>query len=134
MVNPESDFLNVDEQDVKLRGLHDAIMSTDIGRDRKSILTMEQAMAIARARAFADSFIEWQYDNDGDIVRDSDNKPVMVEGPLELVHTICDYLEDTAVSTGKGTGLKMIEKIFSAQLSGGEEDTEVDRLRSKVMN
>lgn len=126
--NPDLDFEPQGEvRDERLAELVNAIMSTDVGRDRKSVLTSEQALHIARARAFADSFIEWGVDEKGN--------PVMTEGPLEIIHTICDYLLDTAVSTGSGRGLKDLTKILSAQLAGAnEEDDDISRLRQKVMN
>ena len=120
-MNPEDDFIAIKQEDAKLAGLIDAFMSDGDGgsqKDRKTHLTMEQALQIARARAFADSFIVEEFDAEAGEV-------IQVEPPLQIVHLICDYLENTSVSIN-GRGLKQLEAVLTAQAQR-QEQSELDR-------
>lgn len=127
MTNPEDDFATIKQEDAQLAGLVNAFMSPDGGdsseqRDRKSYLTMEQALQIARARAFADSFIVEEKDAAGNLIE--------IEGPLEIIHMICNYLENTSVSVS-GRGLKQLENVLTATVQRAEQ-SDLDRTVSKL--
>ncbi len=127
-LSPEDDFISSTPKDAKLAALVDAVMSADGKsnegmRDRKTHLTMEQALQIARARAFADSFIVIDVDNDG--------KEKLIDGPLESIHLICDYLENTAVSV-QGKGMKQLADILTATMQR-DDVSQLDRTTQRVM-
>ena len=126
-LSPEDDFISSNPKDAKLAALVDAVMSADGKsnegmRDRKTHLTMEQALQIARARAFADSFI---------VIEIRDGKEFEIEGPLESIHLICDYLENTAVSV-QGKGMKQLADILTATMQR-EDVSQLDRTTQRVM-
>lgn len=124
-MNPEDDFLKVDRSDPKLTSLVRAVMEAEgSAKDRKTHLTMEQALYIARARAFADSFVVEEWDEEKE-------EYVQIEGPLELIHMICDYLENTAVSIS-GKGMKQLENILTAQMRAQDERSELERTVGRV--
>lgn len=131
MVNPEEDFVPIQQRDAKLAELVESVMKTDEGtKDRKTILTTEQALRIAIARAYADSFIVLGVDPDFD--GPSEEAPIVeLEGPLEIVHMICDYLENTSVSVN-GKGLKQMVEILTAQVSS-EDPSSIDKTTQRVM-
>lgn len=114
------DLSAVSNRDARIAGLVDAIMSTNIGRDRKSHITGEQALQIAIARTFADSFIEY------------DEKGNQVEGPIEEIHMICNYLMDTSISV-TGHGRKDLVAILSARVADEDRD-DFSKILGKVMH
>jgi hypothetical protein len=120
MVNPQEDFIQHNKQDVRTASLVDAIVSTKVGEDRKSILTSEQALAIARARAYADSFA--RYDDEGN----------EIEPPLMILHAICSYLENTAMSV-KGKGMDDLVKILSARTQSEDANRDLMRIQQRFM-
>lgn len=109
MVNPESEFRPVKREDTRTASIVEAMFNTAIGADRKSVLDRDQAVLIARARAYANSF--QKFDADGN----------EIEPPLVELHAFCDYLENTSVSIG-GRGLKDITAILTAQSQGDRPD------------
>lgn len=98
----DRDFLP--DKDAKLAGLVDAIFDTKVGRNRKAILTAEQAVLIARARAFAQI------------------------ADLPEVEELCNFLMDTSVSV-KGTGLKQLVEVLSARIRGDDAEKEMMKFR-----
>lgn len=124
MVNPNEDFIPASKKDARISSLVDSIMSTEIGEDRKSVLTADQALAIARARAYADSFAVY--------VKDEDGNEVMIEPPLMEIHAICSYLENTAVSV-KGRGMKDLVEVLAARLQSEDGDRDMARIQQRFM-
>jgi hypothetical protein len=120
---PESDFADLRMDDPKIASLVDSMFKTDIGKDRKAVLTQEQALQIARSRAFADSFIVYETLEDG--------SEIMKEGPLQELHLICDYLENTAVSVS-GRGLKDLVQVLTARVREGDENSAIARTIGRV--
>lgn len=104
----EDDFLP-DEQDSDLASLVTAIFGTEIGKNRKAHLTAEQAVQVARARAFAD-----MYD-------------------VPELHTLCDVLMDSTISIN-GRGMKQLVTILSARMQRQDDENNYDKLRSRLLN
>lgn len=96
------DFLP-DDKDKKLASLVDAMMGTAVGKNRKAILTPDQAVVLARARMFAE-------------LQD-----------LPEVEALCDLLQDSTVSI-KGKGLTQLVTVLSARMQAND-DNELNRLR-----
>lgn len=90
------DFLP-DDKDKKLAGLVDAMMGTTVGKNRKAILTADQAVVLARARMFAE-------------LQD-----------LPEVADLCDLLQDSTVSI-KGKGLTQLVTVLSARMQANDDD------------
>ena len=127
MVNAQDDFFDgLRQDDPKLNALVESVMSTKVGKDRKTVLTIEQALQIARARTFADSFAVYE-----EQIIDGETVQVMIEPPLEIIHTICDYLENTAVSV-QGKGLKDLVAILTARERNIEDMNLASQLSRKV--
>lgn len=118
---PESDFTQLRMDDPKLLTLVDSLFKTGEGKDRKTVLTQEQALQIARARAFADSFI---------VVDENGNQ---VEGPLMEIHIICDYLENTAVSV-QGRGMKDLVQVLTARVRESDENSSLAKAAGRVVS
>lgn len=91
----ESDFLP-SEGDPKLAALVKAIFNTDIGKLRKAHLTRKQAVALARAWAFAELY------------------------DVPELAALADMLADTTVSV-EGRGLKQMVQVMSARMANEDE-------------
>ena len=92
----DDDFLP-DQGDPKLAALVTAMFDTKVGKLRKAVLTPKQAVALARAWAFA----------------------AMYDIP-ELA-ALADMLADTTVSI-KGKGLNQMVAVMSARMQSEDDD------------
>lgn len=95
--NADSDFAPTDG-DPKLAALVDAMFDTDVGKLRKAVLNPKQAVALARAWAFAE-----MYD-------------------VPELAALADMLADTTVSV-RGLGLRQMVTVMSARMQSEDDDT-----------
>lgn len=105
-VRVDDDFIL--ENNDKLSGLVNAIFDTTIGKNRRAILTPEQAVNISRARAFARIY------------------------DVPELDFLCDLLSDTTVSV-KGTGLKQLVSVLAARMTADDGNDDLQKLRSRLM-
>lgn len=104
----ENDFMpDVGEGD--LSNLVNAVLGTDIGKDRKAHLTLQQAVMVARARAFADMY------------------------QVPELHALCDVLMNTTISVN-GRGMKQLVAILTARMQTENEKQEFDQLRNRLLS
>lgn len=109
--NTANDFIEHKGEEVgnkELSGLVKAIFDTDVGKNRKASLTATQAVAIARARAFAEAY------------------------EVPVLDMLCDVLADTSISI-KGEGMKQLVTVLSARLQVNDESAKLDRLQNRLM-
>lgn len=92
----EHDFLP-DQGDPKLAALTREMFSTKVGKLRKAVLNPRQAVALSRARAYAD-----MYD-------------------IPELSALCDMLSDSTVSIG-GRGLHQMVTVMSARMQAEDDD------------
>lgn len=92
----EHDFLP-DQGDPKLAALTREMFSTKVGKLRKAVLNPRQAVALSRARAYAD-----MYD-------------------IPELSALCDMLADSTVSIN-GRGLHQMVTVMSARMQAEDDD------------